>query len=979
MFTKILHLLQKSQKIKLPKNLFLFLLIFGLIAGLRGSGLMQIFELYVLDLYFKNRPSEIRDDRIVIVGITEEDYQKLQPYYPMDDAILAELLLKIKKQSPRIIGLDLTRDLPIAPVCEDDRGQPRLKEIFTESECKNGSQNLLEIFEKTKNLVGVGKLGGDKSTTILPHYTLLKNKRGTASDVVVDPDGFLRRGLLLTLTQTEEYPEGVVPNLSYYLASYYLLTEGIKYRHGDNYSMIYGETVLERFETNDGSYVNANDAGTQSIINWRTPPANWNIISLFDVLEGKISEELFKDKIVLIGSVQKSSNDIFDIPYYREFFDSPDTLYGVLVHANVTSQIISAVLDDRPLIRVIPDWLEYLIIGIPILLTVFWSSFLDSRFKQKNKFNILLLTLAVILPAAVGATAIVYYFFELFVLKGLWLPVVPVVLGIGASAIASITVIFAFKTLHYQRSLERSNLELKQINEALTVSNINLDRSKSNLQQFLDALPVGVFICDRSGNPYYTNDAAKHILGDRFSQISTAAELKQSYRIYKPDAMTPQTGEEWPILKALDGIHIKSLDLEIEMSSTERKAIEVNASPIYDENEKITYAIAAFEDVSERERLKLENQLLQPVTNSSDYQVGGGLEPTNTTYVVRDCDRQFYQALLKNKFCYIFSPRQMGKSSLKNKTICQLLQKDYRCAALDLTQFGSTDLTLAQWYGCLTFYINQGLKLTRFKSDTEIMDWWDSLNVLSPLAKFKHFIYHIVLKEIDTKIFIFIDEIDSVRRLSFNTDCFFALLRSFYEDRALNPDLNRINFILLGAAPPDALIENPISTPFNIGVPITLLPFKEKEIVPLTEGIKHLCVEPLTVLKEILTWTGGQPFLTQKICHLLREKIEFIELGSEREFIGEFIHNQIITNWEDRDRPPHLETIKSNILKSSYKNDLLKLYQRILSGETVAWNGSKLHQRLLLSGIVSLVNNKLQVFNLIYETIFNKAWILENL
>ena len=447
------------------------------------------------------------------------------------------------------------------------------------------------------------------------------------------------------------------------------------------------------------------------------------------------------------------------------------------------------------------------------------------------------------------------------------------------------------KAIANQAAILIQNAEAK---EELKCKKRESEATNLKLEQFLEAIPVGVFIIDKQRNHYYTNSKAKSILGPRLAEIKSTSELIRAYPMYN------KTGELYsadrlPIVSALDGENIRALDVEIEIKEDKKIPLEINASPVFNKEGQPIYAIAAFQDISERERLKRENQLLQPVGDSESYQVGSALPADASSYVLRASDGQLYQEILKGNCCYVFNARQMGKSSLCNKTISQLEERgDYHCAAIDLAGIGSTNLSPEVWYSSLTLKLYKGLPISSFNSRQQLENWWNSLTLLSPLAKFEQFITEIVLKDIEIQVVIFIDEIDSIRRLSFDTDDFFALIRLFYNSRSRNKALNRVNFVLLGGATPHSLISEPKSTPFNFGIPINLYGFKLNEIQHLSEGIKDRCDNTSLVLEEILVWTGGQPFLTQKICRFVKEEIDFIDKSYESQHIEELVRDRVI-------------------------------------------------------------------------------------
>ncbi len=187
---------------------------------------------------------------------------------------------------------------------------------------------------------------------------------------------------------------------------------------------------------------------------------------------------------------------------------------------------------------------------------------------------------------------------------------------------------------------------------------------------------------------------------------------------------------------------------------------------------------------------------------------------------------------------------------------------------------------------------------------------------------------------------IFVDEIDSVLSLNFNIDDFFAVIRDCYNQRASKPDYRRLTFALIGVATPSDLIADKRRTPFNIGRAIELTGFELQEARPLAFGLAQKVSNSQEVLKEILAWTGGQPFLTQKVCQLALIQAEIDppqppltrgEKSRIAEWVGSLVQKRVIENWETLDEPEHLKTIRDRILFNEKRaSRLLGLYQQVL-------------------------------------------------
>jgi ABC-type branched-subunit amino acid transport system substrate-binding protein len=221
--------------------------------------------------------------------------------------------------------------------------------------------------------------------------------------------------------------------------------------------------------------------------------------------------------------------------------------------------------------------------------------------------------------------------------------------------------------------------------------------------------------------------------------------------------------------------------------------------------------------------------------------------------------------------------------------------------------------------------------------------------------------------------------------LDFPTDDFFGFIRFCYNERANNPIYERVTFVLLGVATPSQLIQDTRRTPFNIGEAIQLNGFSLQEARPLSRGLEGKINDPIVaeyILREILKWTGGQPFLTQKIFKIIADDENVIP--SDEKLISKWIEGlvklRIIENWEYQDEPQHLRTIHNRIINSKEPLvKLLKLYLKALQEKELLVNDSPEESELIVSGLLEERNGKLKVYNLIYESVFNSSWVAEML
>ncbi|NJK99494.1 MAG: adenylate/guanylate cyclase domain-containing protein [Spirulinaceae cyanobacterium SM2_1_0] len=357
----------------------------ALVFGLRSLGGLEPLELGYYDWLMRSRPHREPDSRLLIISVTEADLRTLQRW-PATDIILARLIQRLQAHEPHSIGLDIYRDFPIAPGSSEFATQLQQPNVFT--------------------IRNIDTLVGTPAPPASPAAQVGFN------ELPFDADGVVRRQILFA-----EAEDGALFSFALQLALPYLASrEIVPQGSTENPEWLQlGAATFVPLTPDAGGYHNVEADGYQVLLDYRAPQEIAPTISLTQALFGYLDPERVRGKVVLIGSVAPSLRDNFFTPFSSAARTSP-RLPGVLIHAQIVSQLLDAATGERSLLWFWSERLERLWIAAWIL----WGGLVGWRLRHPL---VLTLTIGISLLLLSAASLLLF-------LQAGWIPFAAPALGL---------------------------------------------------------------------------------------------------------------------------------------------------------------------------------------------------------------------------------------------------------------------------------------------------------------------------------------------------------------------------------------------------------------------------------------------------------------------------------------------------------------------------------------------------------------------
>jgi diguanylate cyclase (GGDEF)-like protein len=453
-----------------------------LVTGAKKLGLLEPFELSTLDALTRLQPDREPDSRLLLIGVSEAE---LQTYgWPLSDEVVAATLEVVQQQQPRVIGLDLYRNTPQLP------GQAALVQQLA-----------------ADNVIGIWNVGNDPESGEVPGHASLPEDRLGFNDLVLDPDGVVRRSLLFVGGSDRLYSSFALRVVQRYLGQ----DAPLRF---DEDALYLGDLALPRLRAWSGGYQTMDNSGYQILTRYRSRTRPARHLTVSQVLSGQYDPAWIRDRVVLIGSTAPSLKDEFYTPYTATQQEAL-TQSGVVVHAQIISQLLDGLAGEQAVYRFLPAWGEFLWLVGWVL-----AAGLGAWALRRPLLLGLGLALGVALLWGIGWVSLVHL---------LWLPLFEPLVGILAAGGLVLAQQALYRSTHdWITDLPGRELFLEQIRRALQVPGT-------------DQVTVAFLDINRFK---LINQSLGHAIGDRVL-LMMAKRLRQAL----PDTLVARVGgDEFALL-----------------------------------------------------------------------------------------------------------------------------------------------------------------------------------------------------------------------------------------------------------------------------------------------------------------------------------------------------------------------------------------------------------------------------------------------
>lgn len=417
------------------------------VVAVRQLGLLQGTELDTYDSLVRRSPDLGPDERLLVVGISDQDIQSLsQP--DIHDGTLARALQNLEQAEPRVIALDVGRDLPVG----------------------EGREELLRVLQESDRIIAACTLSKADEPSLAPPPGL-PDERIAFADLPLDPRGIIRRASLvitdpLRLPQETTHrcntpaADNPLVSLGLSMALTYLQTDGITPAPMPNGEIQLGKALLKPpAEGQAAGYRRTDATDYQVMLRYRSGQNAAPVVSLMEVLQDQVPPDQIKDRMVIIGYTSSIKKDLFQTPYSGSS-DGGEPTPGAIIHAQIASQLVSAARGERALV-----W--YWPLAVEILWMLGWSLVGGAIAWFITKAHWFLIAEGVAVLVLAGLSYLLF-------LQGGWVPLAPAAIALLSTALAVVILDRATKGGYTEALFE----QMKEKVQGVIKPTVEIDQEK---------------------------------------------------------------------------------------------------------------------------------------------------------------------------------------------------------------------------------------------------------------------------------------------------------------------------------------------------------------------------------------------------------------------------------------------------------------------------------------------------------------------